>query len=209
MGTKNTTTTTDVFNPTALSTYNALQGPGAGALGASMSNPQGNQNSTLLSNTGQAASRGLAASGAQAVSGNAAALHAPTATASNNAAEGRSAAAIGAQTGNSLFLGAEQRSQSAIGASMQYRPLQTGGTNTQSTSGAGTYAAPIIGAGLSVGLGVLGQKLGQPAAPQQGSYTPDDGGSAYSDSFGQGNQDSTPGSWFDDDSGADTSAFAV
>jgi hypothetical protein len=54
---------------------------------------------------------------------------------------------------NNLLLSSQQFAQSAATAAGQYQPLQTGGTQTQTNSGLGTWLAPVVGAGLNIAKG--------------------------------------------------------
>lgn len=151
MSTKNKTVSSNSYDPSSLSTYQNLQGPAASQLGQQITNPQNNSLINGLRNRGNAAAAGFNRGPNTPTSG------------SNAAAYGRATAGFGAQTNNALTVGGAQLRNQAIGAAMQYRPLQTGGTQTQSTYGVGTWAAPIIGAGLSL-LGAPGQSLAKNAA---------------------------------------------
>jgi hypothetical protein len=209
MGTKNTTTTGDVFNQGALNTYNSLQGPATGQLSSNMSNPQGNQLSTSLFNTGAATAKQLGAESFLDANANSAALRSGPSS-STTAAGTRAGAAMSGSTWNALSVGAQQRAQTSTAAAMQYRPLQTGGTNVQSTSGTGTWLTPLIGAGLSVGGALLGMPgAGNALSPGQAAganntqaVTSFSGASGNAPAFdvGSGNADNGGiGAWFNDD----------
>lgn len=51
---------------------------------------------------------------------------------------------------------AGQRQQQAMSLLQGYRPLQTGGTQTQSTGGLGTWLPQLIGAGMGAAGGMMG-----------------------------------------------------
>jgi len=194
MSTKNTTTSTNSYAPGSLGTYESLQGPATQAIGNQISNPNGSQLMLGLRGFGQGAIGGFSR-GLPAASGGG----------SNGAAYSRSQATIGGQFNQNLLLGGAQLRNQAIGAAMNYRPLQTGGTQVQSTYGAGTWAGPLIGAGLAVGGAFLGGPAGMKAGQslgkmlQPGTMTPGNAGEMY------GPQQGPPDVNFGDSSMADNS----
>jgi hypothetical protein len=62
---------------------------------------------------------------------------------------------LGGQMSDTLQMGALNSRNSLLGGMSAYRPLQTGGTQTETMTGAGTWAGPLIGAALSMGLGMI------------------------------------------------------
>lgn len=166
MGTKQTTTTTNQYNPAGMSTYNALQAPMSTLLNQNINNPYNNTGFNSRMAQGTQANQGLASSaGASTQQANTALGTTGGGAFSNylNAAQGRANSANQGQMSNSLILGAAQNRNQSLQTAMGYRPLQTGGTQTQQTSGLGTWLPQVIGAGLSV----AGSFMGDPMLGQQ------------------------------------------
>lgn len=168
MGTKQTTTTTNQFSPAGMSTYNALQGPMSSLLNSNISSPYNNTGFNTRMAQGTAANRGFGASAGASTRQANSALGTTGGTAFNNyqtASQGRANAANQGQMSNNLILGAAQNRNQSLSAAMNYRPLQTGGTQVQQTSGLGTWLPQVIGAGISAagtafGMPGLGKAFG-------------------------------------------------
>lgn len=146
MSTKQVSTTQNAYNPQSLANYQQNVTQGGNMTAQNISNPYGNAQYMA----GQA--QGANASGVLA-----------------NQMSGMAGGAAQAQMKNSLLMGAANTRNQAIGSAMNFRPLQTGGTSTQSLGGAGAWAAPVIGAGLSyIGMGGLARNPQQTADSLQG-----------------------------------------
>lgn len=162
MGTKTTNTQQSQFNPQSMGTYNSLQGGLGNVLNSYMSNPfgnpffqtqqqlgthqAGNLNQSNMSNL----MGNINASGMMGGAGSPAALEMM-----QNQMRGNTA-----NTANLGFLQPMQNAQGmqqfAMGQANAYRPLQTGQTSTQQTSGLGTWLPQVAG----MGLGALGAAFG-------------------------------------------------
>lgn len=147
MGTKNNTTSTNSYNAGSLSNYQNLATSSGSQLASQISNPTNNQvyngQKGQLNSFLQAGSKAFSGTlanqaGALGTSGHS---QSPTFASNFNLAT----AGIG---NNSLLLGAAQNRQTALGAGMNFRPLQTGGTQTEQLTGLGT-AVPAITAGVA------------------------------------------------------------
>lgn len=68
---------------------------------------------------------------------------------------GRFGAGLNAQSTNQNFLNYDMMRRQATAQAAGYRPLQTGATNTQQTSGLGTWLPQVIGAGASIAAGAM------------------------------------------------------
>jgi hypothetical protein len=77
----------------------------------------------------------------------------------------RGLAGANANTFNNLLLGTNQLRFGATQAAGNFRPLQTGGTRTQTQSGLGSWLPQV----LSGGMGLLGMAMGGPAGASIGS----------------------------------------
>lgn len=142
MGTKNNTSSTNSYNPASLSNYQNLATSSGSQLSSQISSPtnnrvyngqQGQLNSFL--NAGAKAFSGTLSNQGGALGSNGRGVQ-PTFASNFNL----STAGIGR---NSLLLGAAQNRQTALGAGMNFRPLQTGGTQTEQTTGTGTIV-PVL-----------------------------------------------------------------
>lgn len=181
MSSKNVTTSTNQYDPNSLATYRNLQGPATTQLGQQITNPNSNPLMNRLRQQGSIASAGLNRGPGVPTSG------------SNGAAFSRGVSSFGAQTNNNLLIGGAQMRNQAIGASMNYRPLQTGGKQVQSTSGLGTWLPSVIGAGLST-FGIktpLKNNSGDPVGSQySGPSMPGYGGSDFPSEYSGGDSSS-------------------
>jgi hypothetical protein len=158
VGTKKTDTQTSQFDPTSMGQYQGLQGGLGSYLKGNMSNPYGtpqfqfeqqlgtnnarNQNQTGMSQLMQ----NQTASGMQGGSMNPAAMEMQN---NQMRAGTQNTAMQGFMNPTAL---ANQRQQFAAGLSSQYRPLQTGSTNVQQTSGLGTWLPQVAGMAAGIGL---------------------------------------------------------
>lgn len=213
MSTKNVTQSTNAYNPQSLSTYQNLQGPATGQLSQQITNPQNNSFMQRLRNSGSIASAGFSRGPANGFN--------PSASSpSNSAAFGRAVAGYGAQTNNALTIGGAQMRNQALSAAMQYRPLQTGGTQVQSTTGLGTWLTPLIGMGMSAagaafGMPGLGKGLmqgggsgGDPVGSQySGPSMPGYGGSDTPEGYGGSNGGDSVWGMDDNSSSGDSGDF--
>lgn len=158
MGTKQTTSTTNQFSPTGMATYNGLQGPMSTLLNQNINSPYNNTGFNTRMASGTAANTGFNASaGASTRQANSALGTTGGGAFTNyqNASQARAGAANQGQMTNNLLLGAAQNRNQSLMAAMNYRPLQTGGTQVQQTSGLGTWLPQVIGMGAKIGMGFL------------------------------------------------------
>lgn len=162
MGTKTQSNQQNQYNPQSMGTYNSLQGGLGSTLNSYMTNPfgnpffqtqqqlgtrqAGNLNQSNMSNL----MGNINASGMMGGAGSPAALEMI-----QNQMRGNTA-----NTANLGFLQPVQNAQGmqqfAIGQANAYRPLQTGQSQTQQTSGLGTWLPQVAGmalGGLTGGLG--------------------------------------------------------
>lgn len=159
MSTKKVSTQRSQFDPTAMSTYQGLQGGLGAAISGYMNNPfsnpffqtqqqMGTQQANLTGQTGMSnVARNIGMSGMSQSS--------PAALEMMN----NQARANSSSRANLGFLAPMQNAftaqQSAMGMAEQYRPLQTGGTTTETQSGVGSWLPQILGGGLSLLTGGL------------------------------------------------------
>lgn len=157
MGTKKTTQTTNQYAPGALNQYQAFQQLYGPLLQNWASNPYNNQQfSQNLSQNMQYANQ----SSMNAINN---AMRNFNMTGMNNAPSGARTQLMGqlgrlgsANNANAFYNAvntANQRQTGAVGAMMSYQPLQTGGTQTQTTGGVGSWLPQLAGAALGAGLG--------------------------------------------------------
>jgi hypothetical protein len=159
MGTKNTTTTTNQYSPAGMTAYNALQAPATGALNSNITNPYGNAFFNQQKNAaGSAATTfGNARYNANAAAGTALGTSGgPGLNSAFNNYNTRGNAAISGAMNNSLLMGAANNRNASLSAAMNYRPLQTGGTQVQQTSGLGTWLPQVIGMGIGAATSAFG-----------------------------------------------------
>jgi hypothetical protein len=167
MGTKAQTTSTNSYNPQSLSTYQSLQAPSANMQSAFITSPYNNN----TYNQAKSASSQVQGAGANARSqagnqvGNALGTSASSTVGLNQTAN-LLTGQIAGQTNTTLNIGAAGLRQTALGSAMNYRPLQTGGTQTQTTGGLGAWLTPIIGAATAGAQGLIPQSsAGSNAGP--------------------------------------------
>lgn len=158
MGTKNVTTSQNQYNPLSMQTYNSMLPTASNALMSEISNPYSNmffnnqlgmmnQQIGAMGASGQAATnQSLQARGINPNSPMAAFM-------SRQNAMGTQAQQ--AQGYNNLLLNAANMRQSAISGAMNYTPLQTGQTQTQQTTGLGTWLPQLAGAAMGAATGGL------------------------------------------------------
>lgn len=163
MSTKQTTTSTNAYNPQSMGQYNALQSGYGGLLQQYMNNPM-SAVSSIYNQSGQMAQQNAALLGQSAMSNlvnNQAAAgfggtNMPAYMASQIAAQNRATSGMQA---NAFLQNNLARNQAALGVQQfgasqagMYRPLQTGGTQTQMQSGLGSWLPQVAGLGLAAGM---------------------------------------------------------
>lgn len=162
MGTQNKTTSTAQFNTQAMGQYNQLQPSIGSALQGNIDNPFSN----MMFNTqlGMQRQSNQAQFGAQqqALLQRSQALginpSSPQYAYMMNQLQRQNMAGT-SQGYNNLLLQASQLRQQSIGMAENYRPLQTGQTQTQSQSGLGTWLPQLAGAAIGgLTAGFLGGK---------------------------------------------------
>lgn len=167
MSTKKQTTSTNTYNPASMNAFNGLQPQIQSLLQQYMTNP----NSVVAPFYNQATQQAqknaaqLGQSGISNISGNMAAsgfggTNMPAYMASQIATQNR--ATSGLQS-NAFLQGKLGQAGAALGVQQAglagaqgYRPLQTGGTQTQSTSGLGTWLPQLAGTAIGAFAGPLG-----------------------------------------------------
>jgi hypothetical protein len=177
MPTKTTNTSSNTYNPGSMSNFNSFLGTGASVLNQNVQNPlqqsgfnqrlqMGNQNLFNMFNNrnSQIGSRASLFGG-----------QTPGFLQSQLNNNSRGLAGAQGQNFNQNLLYADQLRQQSANAMLNYRPLQTGGTQTQEQSGLGTWLTPLI----SAGLGGLTSAMGMPKSPGGGGNTFGPGGSAF------------------------------
>lgn len=165
MGTTATSTQTNAYNPNSMGTYNNLMSQLGNILPGFMNNPFGTQQfktgqqlgTTQANNLNQSATSGLMKNmiGSGMAGG-----------ASNPAATEMLQNQARANTANTANLGFVQPTQQALGTQQaaintaaNFKPLQTGGTNVQSTQGLGTWLPQVLSAGAGILSGGLNNGL--------------------------------------------------
>jgi hypothetical protein len=149
MGTKNNTTSTNQYNQPSLNDYQTLATQSGAQLGSQISNPY---NNSVINGQRAVAAPMVAASRANAgaTSANQMSALGTSGGSSYSSFAGanltRFNAGTTAQANNNLLLGAVNNRNTALGSAMSFRPLQTGGTQVQSTTGSGTWVGAAVGA---------------------------------------------------------------
>lgn len=164
MSTKNTTTSAGTFNQGSMNTYNALQPGVQSNLQQFMTNPL--QSSFFNTQLQMADKQNQAAFGAnnsallqnQAAGGSVGNVNAYTQ--SNLLRNQRALSSANSNSFNNLLLGANQLRLGATQQAQSYRPLQTGGTQTQTQGGLGSWLPQLAGAALGVGMKALAPGTG-------------------------------------------------
>jgi hypothetical protein len=152
MSTKQNSNSSAQFNPTAMQGYNAMQGPATQGLSSNISDPYSNMlfNTQLGMGSRNNAMQTSSALGAQQQNWQARGMNSSSPAAmfmnQNLVNQGRSNQA---SMFNNLLLQAGNFRQNSIQGAMNYRPLQTGQNNQQTTSGTGTWLPQVIAAGMS------------------------------------------------------------
>jgi hypothetical protein len=181
MGTTETSQQTNAYNPSSMSTFNNLMSSLGNVLPGFMNNPFGTQQFKLgqqlgtnqANNLNQTATSGLTQN--MTGSGMAGGASNPAAT---EMLQNQARAGTGT-TANLGFIQPTQQAlgtqQAALGTAAGFKPLQTGGTNVQSTQGLGTWLPQLLGglggAGMSALTGGLfggGPTGGVPGMPGGG-----------------------------------------
>jgi hypothetical protein len=164
MGTTEKSTQSNTYNPQSMGTFNSLMSGLGQVLPGFMNNPFGTQQFKMGQQLGTSQANNLNQTGMSGLlqnmtgSGMAGGASNPAATEmiQNQARAGT------ANTANLGFIqptqNALQMQQNALGTAAGFKPLQTGGTNTQSTGGLGTWL-PQLASGL---LGAAGGAAGIP-----------------------------------------------
>jgi hypothetical protein len=154
MSTKRTTTSTNVFDPTAEGGYNMLQGQSTGANQQNISNPYNNAFFNQQRTMGNAFLNQQSISSGQQIGQNLQSMglsqSGPLASFLQRRAQ-FSQMSNQANLNNNLLLNAANTRQQSIGAGLSYNPQQTGSTNTQYQSGLGTWLPQLAGAALQAG----------------------------------------------------------
>lgn len=188
MSTKNTNTTSSSFNQGSLNTFNALQPNVQSNLQQFMTDPL--KSSFFNTQLQQATQQNQAAFGAnnstmmQNLVAGGAVGNVNAFTQSNLLRNQRALSSANSNSFNNLLLGANQLRFGATSQAQNYRPLQTGGTSTQTQSGLGSWLPQLAGAALGTaskaftgGMGGGGGSSffsGAGASPNVPSYTPQD-----------------------------------
>lgn len=169
MGTQNKTTSTNQYNPLAENAYNSMIPGASGALMGNITNPFSNSmfNTQLGMGMNALNQRWGSMNNATQQSLQARGMGGNGALASNQLLQNmRQNSANTSTLQNNLLLNAQQLRQQSIGQAMSFNPQQTGQTSVQQTTGAGTWAGPLISAGLGLATGGLSSLMGG------GSQTP-------------------------------------
>ena len=153
MSTKRKTVQKFAFQPQALNVYKQLQSPISKTLQGYLKDPRksGFFNLRLkesLANAQQLTQRMFGNVGARAQAGGFAGSNLPAFMQSEQARVGRAGSKLESQAFIQNILAQEQFRQNALNQAMSMRPLQTGGTTTQKTSGLGTWLPQVVSAGL-------------------------------------------------------------
>jgi hypothetical protein len=154
MSTTKTTQSTGNFNPASMQTYTSfLQSAGA-ATQNNIQNPFSNSNAVLLQNQANQANSGISASNNAAYANRSNALgissNSPAYSFGARMNTNASLANTG-RTNNNLLLGDLGTRMSSLNSAMNFRPLQTGGTQTSGTYGLGTWLPQVAQAGVQIG----------------------------------------------------------
>lgn len=157
------------FNPQSQDIYNLLTKQGSGVLSSMMQNPFGNvgyklglgesqKGATALGNQSiQALMQGMRTSGIGGQAGNAFQT-------AQMGQIGRANQGLRSQGQIANIMNAFQRQMGATGVGMSFSPQITGssgtGSQTQSTSGTGTWLPQLLGAGLGMGMSAMTGGMG-------------------------------------------------
>ena len=155
MSTKRTTTSTNVFNPTAESGYNMLQGQGTGANTQNITNPYNNAFINQERSMGNSFLNQQSQASGQQIGQNLQSMGLPQSGPLASFLQRRaqfSQMSNQANMNNNLLLNAGNTRQQSIGAGLSYNPQQTGSNNTQYQSGLGTWLPQLAQAGIQAGM---------------------------------------------------------
>ena len=173
MSTKQQTDTTNKYDPTSMGTFQGMQGGLGNAVNSYMSNPFGNPFMQTQQQMGTRQAQNLGGTQMSNISRNITGSGMGGGNMSPAALEmmqnqGRANTGLQSQLG---FLQPMQNAlgmqQNAMGIAANYRPLQTGGTQTQSTGGLGTWLPQV--AGMALG-GLTGGLMGGMGGPTSGLF---------------------------------------
>lgn len=170
------------FDPASLNAYHSLLAPAQSALTDYMQNPL---QSTAFDQRNQLANQNafaLASRNKSNILANSGTFASGNMPAYLQSALGRNSRALSATQSNSFLqnlLYADQTRQSATNSALGFRPLQTGGTSsgtmsgtqTQQTSGLGTWLPQLVGAGLGIAGTLAGGGIGKAAGATSGLFS--------------------------------------
>lgn len=158
MSQQKVTTSTNQYNAQSMNSFQNLNSAGSTGILGNINDPYSNsafntQNQMMRQNNAQMQSSAMQAlmQRSQALGqGNNSPL-----LLSQIGQQQRQGMAQNAQGYNSLLLNAAQLRQQSLGAAMNYKPLQTGGTQTQTMGGLGTWLPQLAGAALGAAGGAM------------------------------------------------------
>lgn len=191
MPTTNKTTNSAQFDPNSMNQYQGAINSGMGVLQQDVANPQKQigfnqriaQGNSQLFNSFQRNNSSLAQR-AGAFGGTT-----PGFMQNQLAQNQRSLSSGQANLFNQNLMYADQVKQSAASQMMNFKPLQTGSTSTQSTGGVGTWLGPLLSAGTAIATGGMstlggggGQNSGSFGLGQAGGQQANNSMSAYNNS---------------------------
>jgi hypothetical protein len=180
MSTQNKQTSTNTYDPGSMGTFQGLNKQFGSAISEEISNPYSNPFFNLQQQRGTQMINAQNASGNQALLQRAQALgidpRSPQFMQMMNQ-QSRSNQGNMSNLNSDLMLQATQMRQQAIGQAGGYRPLQTGGTQTQTQSGLGTWLPQVAGMAIKGGMmaatggmsGLMGGGGGNPFFPGSGA----------------------------------------
>jgi hypothetical protein len=196
-GTKKTTDTTNKYDPQSMSNFHLLNASGTSVMQDYMKDPLKasyfqNQVGMMNRFSQQVGARGLNALLGRGMLGGGGAM--PGWMNSNIARIGRSTGAMQSQNVLTALMNAEQRRSQAAGQALNNRPLQTGATQTEQTSGLGTWLPQVIGMGAQAALafGTGGASMGASMAAKAGSAGIAGGMAGANAFFNRGSNGYTP-----------------
>ena len=170
MSTTKTTSQSNTYAPGSMATYQNLTGSGGQVLSQNASQPFSNPFfQSSLNATGQA-NTNLFNNSNTALAQRSNALGIPSNSpfmASQLGANQRQLMTNQSNSFNNLYAGAIANRNNSVGSMMQYRPLQTGGSQVQATGGPGTML-PLVDASIAAGSQVAASALagGNQVPPQ-------------------------------------------
>lgn len=156
MSTQKKTTTTGTF--AGLGTAHTLQGAASPVFTQGVQNPFGSATYNAMANTGSAGLNALSSGVSRAQANNNRQMAVPPSPAllgAQNRDNQFASMRLGGQMSDTLQMGALNSRNALLGGMSAFRPLQTGGTQTESVTGAGTWAGPLIGGLVSAGMGMI------------------------------------------------------